>query len=321
MVGPWWAVVLLAVPGCPAPAVTGGYRADQLAPLASGASVRVAVVDSGVDAAHPLLAGRVGAGRDLLGGRERCAGHGTAVAVAVVSVAPGATIVAVRVADGDPGDAAGVARVAEGIRWAAGPGRAQVINVSLVVGVDDARVRAAVAQAVRRGVVVVAAAGNDPARSRVFPAAYPGVIGVGAVLSSGEVAPFSPVGPQVDVVAAGDGGTSVAAGFVSGTAALLRQRFPGLSPGELARRLVATSDRSGRVNPYRALTQADLPPAVAASTRVAVEAGPGAAAGAGARGRALRFAGVVVGVVVVGAVLAVVFSRGRRRGWRAATDV
>lgn len=298
---------LVVAGSCVVPVVVNPYPVGRWAPLASGAGVRVAVVDSGVDAALPQLKGRVVAGRDLLGGSGGCAGHGSAVAASIVAVAPGVTIVPVRVSDGDPSGAAGVGRVAAGIRWAST--HAQVINISLVIGVDDPAVRAAVAQAVGRGVVVVAAAGNDPARPGLYPAAYPGVVGVGAILSSGAPASFSPTGPDVDLVAAGDAGTSFAAGFVSGTAALLRERFPGLPAARITDRLVATSDRTRRVNPYRALTAAfsrSAPLATVSETPAYdVSRAPSPR-------RALGIA--VAGVS--GLLLATVWSRGRRRGWR-----
>ncbi len=315
-----WVLVLLgpvAVPSsvdCVAAPVVVPYPVRTLAPLATGAGVRVAVVDSGVDGSLPQLA----ASRELLAGRPGCGGHGTAVAASIAGIAPGVRIVAVRVSDGDPGDVAGIGRVAEGIRWAAGPGRAQVINVSLVIGVDDGRVRAAVAQAVRRGVVVVAAAGNDPARVVGYPAVYPGVIGVGAVLSSGAPASFSAVGPGVDLVAVGDGGTSFSAAFVSGTAALLRERFPEASAAQIAGRLSVTADVGRRLNPYRALTEVDAgsrPPVAAAAT-------PSSSSlrydgdGGRARGRASWFAGVALGLLVVSASAVAALGRGRRRRWR-----
>jgi membrane-anchored mycosin MYCP len=308
----WWLGVLAS---CVAPVVVNPYPVEPLAALATGAGVRVAVVDSGVDAALPQLKGRVAAGRDLLAGRAPCAGHGTAVAAAIVAVAPGVTIVPVRVSDGDPGDADGIGRLAQGIRWAAG--RAAVINISLVIGVDDPRVRAAVTVAQRRGAVVVAAVGNDSSRPVMYPAAYPSVIGVGAILSSGEPASFSPAGPHTDLVAAGDAGTSFSAAFVSGTVALLRERFPALPAAAVADRLVATSDRARRLNPYRALAEGDSrsagPHAVPAGSSRPAAYGMDDAPGPG---RALRFAGWVLGLGAVGAVSWVSVVRGRRRGWR-----
>jgi type VII secretion-associated serine protease mycosin len=257
------------------------YAPSLLAPLATGSGVRVAVIDSGVDADAPALRGRVAAGADFLhhdpDGRQDCNGHGTEVASLIAGrpvgdsgfqgLAPGATIVPVRVSEeeddqdgGTSGDHASFGDFADAIDWAVDVGRADVINLSLVTTVGDTPVRAAVARAVDKGVVVVAAAGNhgkptdtDPTP---FPAAYPGVIGVGALNSSGVRADYSQHGDYVDVVAAGDGvtvalpgggldivgGTSFAAPFVAATAALIRQRFPDASPAEVARRIEATTD-------------------------------------------------------------------------------
>jgi type VII secretion-associated serine protease mycosin len=352
------------------PEETRLYDPRRLAPLATGAGVRVAVIDSGVDASHPQLRGHVAPGRDMLHGdptgRQDCVGHGTAVASIIAAqpvtgvgfrgLAPGVTIVPVRVseqeeidgqAQGDPGTPG---KFADAIAWAADPngGRAQVINLSLVMTVDDARVRRAVADAIGRGVVVVAAAGNhaqegDPTP---YPAAYPDVIGVGAVSADGQRAGFSQHGDYVDIMAVGDRvtvaarraghtagqGTSYAAPFVAATAALIEQRFPGLSPAQVARRLLATADPApggarsdeygyGLLNPYRALTEtlgpdrpAAPPPAVVHTEDPAVVALHERRAHS--QQVAMVAAGVGVVLVAVVALLAVVVRRGRRRGWR-----
>ncbi|KUL28812.1 hypothetical protein ADL15_30380 [Actinoplanes awajinensis subsp. mycoplanecinus] len=88
--------------GCAVVVPVNPYPVERWTAPVTGAGV----VDSGVDAALPQLTGRIAAGRDLLAGGPRCAGHGTAAS----AVAPGAPIVPVRVSDGDPGDAAGVGR-------------------------------------------------------------------------------------------------------------------------------------------------------------------------------------------------------------------
>src|SRR3954462_5881517 len=167
------------------------YDVDHLAPLATGAGIRVAVIDSGVDAQHPQLKSQdaVAAGRDFLrgagDGRQDCNGHGTMVASIIAArkvpgtpfqgLAPEATIVPVRVSEQSEsaegtqvGDAASVRRFADAIAWAADPqgGDADVINLSLTTTTNDPGVREAVAAAVRRGIVVVAATGNDGAEQR-----------------------------------------------------------------------------------------------------------------------------------------------------------
>ncbi|MBG0565888.1 type VII secretion-associated serine protease mycosin [Actinoplanes aureus] len=373
-----WPVPAAAAPACVPPSgrVAAGvpfevaaYAPGRLSGLATGAGVRVAVLDSGVDPRHPHLRGRVAAGRDLLrggvDGRRDCVGHGTGVASVIAGrpvagsgfrgLAPDVTIVPVRVSEqSDAGGAVvgsrgSAAQFAEAIEWAAG--RAQVINISLVMTEDDVRVRRAVAAAVGAGVVVVAAAGNagrvGDGNPVPFPAAYPGVIGVGAVTAEGRRADYSQWGPWVDLVAFGDGvtvaapggghraarGTSFAAPYVAATAALLRQRFPRADPAEIGRRLVASADPSpagsrsdeygfGLLNPYRALTGA-LPAAAtgspAAATPAPVRDAVALAQRRGqARVRAFWFAGAVFGVLGCAGVVAAVAGRGRRRGWRPA---
>ncbi|PZM88967.1 MAG: hypothetical protein DIU79_16080 [Actinobacteria bacterium] len=254
-----------AAPTCssrPAPArpITGmpwaqtRYVPDRLSPLATGAGVVVAVIDSGVDDTHPQLAGRVLRGADFLDsggdGTLDCVGHGTAVASIIAAgpqsgvgfrgLAPGAKILPVRISeqqiiDGkESGRTVDAPRFASAIRWAVDRG-AHVINLSVVLYEDNPAVRAAIEYAVAKDVVVVAAAGNlhsngDP---RPYPASYDGVIGVGAVGPDGLRMDFSQVGSYVDIVAPGGGiiaaapgsghvaedGTSYAAPFVAATAA------------------------------------------------------------------------------------------------------
>ncbi|HWS31755.1 MAG TPA: S8 family serine peptidase, partial [Actinoplanes sp.] len=208
------------------PAELKAYAPSRLADLATGAGVRVAVIDSGV-AQHPQLTGHVLAGRDFLHGaanaRSDCPGHGTAVAgiiagspvadSGVQGLAPGATVVPARVSEDSDLDDAGrgsssAASFAQAIRWSVNTAKAKVINISLVMPAEDPGVRAAVAEAVAADVVVVAAAGNGGADGgKAYPAAYPGVIGVGAVAVDGSLTSFSQPGEHVDIVAYGDGVT------------------------------------------------------------------------------------------------------------------
>ena len=386
---------LLALPAQPAfarhacesvatagPVIKGTPDEDQLfapaalAPLATGAGVRVAVIDSGVDAENPQLRGQVAAGLDFLHGdpdaRQDCIGHGTAVASIIAAkpasdtgfrgLAPGATIVPVRVSeetddiDGTTtGSHASFEDFARAVDWSVGQGRAQVINMSLVTTVDSPPVRAAIARAIAAGVVVVAAAGNhgDPqgANPIPYPAAYDGVIGVGAITADGVRASFSQHGPYVDLVAPGqqvtvarlvagqrlDQGTSFAAPFVAATAALILQRFPRATPAEVARRLEATADPSpagersddygyGVLNPYRALTETLGPDSPAAPAPQMMHADDPAAAALvarrdHARSMALLIAAIGAGAVLLIAAAAIIVRRGRRRGWAPAGPV
>jgi len=277
--------------------------------IATGKGVKVAVVDSGVDVHNQHLTTAVAPGRSLLGddGRVDTFGHGTAVAGVIaarripqsvlVGQAPDATLLPFRVYDSAvdaisgestaqrPLDPAGVA---QGIRWAA-DGGARVINVSLssgpaATGLDVER--AAVRYAQRKGALIVAATGDSqngqPVTMKRYPASFPGVLGVAAANTTGNVDDYSIHGSDVDVVAPGQkvivpfydngdclGGetpqTSYAAGFVSGLAAQLVQRFPKDSPDLIAWRIASTAKRArlsqrddasgwGLIQPYAALT-------------------------------------------------------------------
>lgn len=335
------------------------YDQRKLSPLADGHGVTVAVIDSGVDATHPQLQGAVRSGPDQLdggGSLSDCVGHGTGVAGIIAArpiagstlqgIAPGATILSLRVSelveleDGSTAGRRGTPHgVAAAIRAAVELG-AGVINLSLVSYQDSAEVREAVRSAVARDVVLVAAAGNRFAEGNrtPFPAAYDGVLGVGAIGPDGQRLASSQTGPFVDLVAPGGQvvttatprglttveGTSFAAPYVAAAAALLRQYQPGMTATEIAARLMATADGgvagpgfgAGVLNPYRALTEGTgaLPgPARPPLAPVAVD--PRAAQRGSAAGRTLLLAGSGVGLAAVLMLVAVVVPRGRRRGW------
>jgi type VII secretion-associated serine protease mycosin len=249
---------------------------DRVWPLATGAGVKVAVLDSGVDANYPQLTGRVLPGQDFLyakGGRgdKDCVGHGTAVASLIAAkrsadtgfrgLAPDAIILPGVVSEQESADQQGQSAVtpaefANAIRWAVGQG-AKVINLSLTFKVDYPEVREAVRAAVASDVVVVAAAGNAgrDGNPTPYPAAYDNVIGVGAVDQTGTVLPESGTGTFVDLVAPGDAivaatpghghqawrGTSFATPLVAATVALVRQYWPTLTAKQVTERLLATA--------------------------------------------------------------------------------
>ncbi|MCG5219876.1 S8 family serine peptidase [Streptosporangium soli] len=238
-----------------------------------GEGVLVAVLDTGVDPDHPDLAGAVRQGPDFTGA-ERSRhwghhgtsmasliagrGHGEGHASGVLGVAPAAEILSVRVTleNDDPrrGTAGshGTNALARGIRYAAEQG-ADVISMSLGGGSGtwegSAAEEEAVQYAVERGAVLVASCGNDGAGAnrKNFPAAYPGVIAVGAVDERSRVARFSNRQDYVSVVAPGtrivsaDGsgsyvvgdGTSSAAAMVAGIVALIRAEYPELTPRQV----------------------------------------------------------------------------------------
>ena len=335
--------------------------------LTQGAGVTVAVVDSGVDA-NPQFGDRVTVGPDLAGATAGdvppgadCVGHGTSVAsiiaaapqasVTFAGVAPQASILSIKITNSDnfPGQV-----TAQAIRDAVNLG-ANVINLSLATNVSTPALLAAAQFAQARNVVVVAAAGNDNPDGMVgpfYPAAYPGVLSVGAIGPDGSLASFSdtrtPVSvtaPGVDVTSAypgtfpqaynpGDNGTSFATAFVSGVAALVRAAYPGLGEAQVVTRITATADGPagpgtgrGMVNPVQAVT-AVLPAAALATGTGALAA----AAAAGPEGRvpitrasapdqatrtvAVSVAAGAAGLAVLVVAAALVLPAGRRRHWR-----
>jgi type VII secretion-associated serine protease mycosin len=345
------------------------YLPDRLTSLATGAGVTVAVIDSGVDDQHPQLRGRVDKGTDLLDpggdGTDDCVYHGTAVASIIAAtprqgvrfrgLAPQARILPVRVSEQqdlngkETGSTVTAEEFAQAIRWAVDHD-ADVLNLSVVLYEDNAAVRGAIRYAIEQNVVVVAAAGNryEDGNPRPYPAAYDGVLGVGAIGENGARASFSQVGPYVDLVAPGVGvlaatagpghsrndGTSYAAPFVAATAALIRQYQPGLTGPEVVRRIVASTDPapdggrsdaygSGVLNPYRAVTETR--PAGVSKPAAALpmdRADPVAVARqerrAQATERSLWAAGVAGGLTALALLLAVVLPRGARRRWQPA---
>jgi serine protease len=200
-------------------------------------------------------------------------GHGTHVAgiiaaganngLGVAGVAPDARLMPVKVLSAD--GTGPTSTLAEGIRYAADHG-AQVINVSLGTSQSSDALKEAVQYALGKGAVIVAAAGNDGNTTPMYPAAYPGVISVGATRFDGQRAYYSSYGPTLTVVAPGgdpnvdqngdgfpDGileqtfsrdrptqfgfyfkaGTSQAAPHVSGVAALVLSVHPDLTPDQV----------------------------------------------------------------------------------------
>jgi subtilisin family serine protease len=155
------------------------------------------------------------------------------------------------------------AGISSGIISAADHG-AEVINLSLSGTAYSKTMCDAVSYAISRGAVVVAAAGNDSTSIQEYPAACPGAIGVGATDSNDALAPFSDYGyPAVFVTAPGVSilstypgggyqslsGTSMAAPYVSGLAALLMGESPGRSVADVKRILASTADKTG-ASPY-----------------------------------------------------------------------
>lgn len=240
-----------------------------------GKGIIVSVIDSGVDASHPDLVGKVLRGVDLTSkapanasGQVDIDGHGTALAglivggnhrpgVGVLGVSPDATVLPIRMSTKGP-DYTGVS-LSEGVRWAVSHG-AQVLCMALVSASPDSALRDAIEEAIRADVVVVAAVGNAPEDSEAnYPAAFPGVIAAGGLDREERHAAISVKSPTVvlsapavDIISTitkgryGQGsGTSNATAIIAGAAALVRSKYPTMSATEVIHRLTATATDKG----------------------------------------------------------------------------
>ncbi|SDR47471.1 Serine protease, subtilisin family [Rhizobiales bacterium GAS113] len=231
--------------------------------LATGKGVRIAIIDSGVDAESAEINGRIVASFDAIGGAFAAHSHGTAIAGAIlahsklVGIAPDAQVIAIRAFTGE-GKLAGAEgtsfHILEGLDFAAAQ-NARIVNMSFA-GPHDALLARALEALRAKGVAEIAAAGNGGAGSApLYPGAEPGVIAVTATDAHGQIFDMANRGtyiaiaaPGVDILvpAPGDAvqiatGTSIAAAHVSGIAALALERYGTLSPDALVGALDAGS--------------------------------------------------------------------------------
>jgi len=259
----------------PAQQGTVPINAEQYAPqklelpeahrLATGNRVPIAVIDSEVDASHPDLAGAITANFEASADAERPHPHGTGMAGAIAArrsmlgAAPGSGLLTVRAFSTRANTVEGTTfNILKGLDWAAEHG-ARVVNRSFA-GPSDPGLRDALQKAYRKGVVLIAAAGNaGPNSPPQYPAADPNVIAVTATDANDRLFRGANRGnyiavaaPGVDILApAPDGtyqlttGTSVAAAEVSGIAALLIERNPSLTPSAVRKILMDTAKDLG----------------------------------------------------------------------------
>jgi thermitase len=263
-------------------------RAAEAWKITKGKSdVRIAVVDTGVDLGHPDLKGQIVASTNVIGWRGKLGlasakdgnGHGTHCAGVVAAqangqgvsgIAPGCKLLIAK-ALGDDG-AGATSDIVRGIRWALAQ-KADVISLS-VGGEDDAEaLRDAVDDALKAGVVVVAAMGNEGKTLKNYPAAYPGVIAVGATNSQDKVSAFSTRGSWISVCAPGANiqsttptykvtmshkdmggltatygqlsGTSMATPLVAGLAGLIKSQNPGWTPAQVKKAIERSAVKLG----------------------------------------------------------------------------
>ncbi|MFF2351600.1 type VII secretion-associated serine protease mycosin [Kitasatospora sp. NPDC058115] len=285
------------------------YRADSAVwPVSRGEGVTVAVIDSGVLKDHQDLTGQVLAGTDLTGqntdGTVDTSGHGTGMAsliaghghgagAGIMGLAPEARILPIRVTL-DADSLSDHSEIARAIRYAVDHG-AKVVNMSIggPSGVNPDE-RAAVKYALDKDVVLVASTGNDGDKGGAveYPAAFPGVVAVGAVDRNGLLWNRSSSGPETTLVAPGAdvpragakstsahgvaNGTSDATAYVSATAALIRAKYPDLSAGQVITRMIksATPPADGSAVPNNRYGYGVLSPAKALEANPAVDGGP-----------------------------------------------
>lgn len=233
-----------------------------------GRGVTIAVLDSGVAADVTFPQGKlryfdVGAGTFPLAED----GHGTGVAALVAGnspdafgVAPGADILSIRVTGAD--GLSDSYTLSQAIVAAADAG-ARIINISLGSYSTSMAMSSAVEYAQSLGAMIVASAGNDQATQLTWPAAYPGVISVGAVDATGRQVIFSNSGDGLSITAPGYGvetawtagqrveadGTSFSAPIVSGSLAALMTLYPGITATRAWEILQQTTSDGGPAGP------------------------------------------------------------------------
>lgn len=240
------------------------------APLATGAGVVVAVLDTGATFTHPDLKDHYLPGYNALapgslpwdvadGTVNDEVGHGTMVAGLIARIAPGASIMPVRVLNGD-----GIGTMfdlVKGIHYANTHG-ARVLNMSFGCSVQAGALNDALDEAEQMGVLVIAAAGNNNANQALPPASGHSTLVVGAVEVDNTKSPYSNYGSFVRVVAPGsnirstfaDGGyatwsgTSFSTPFVSAEAALMFSVAPTLTASQAKDCIRSTAVSVDKVN-------------------------------------------------------------------------
>ncbi|MET0133896.1 MAG: S8 family serine peptidase [Kibdelosporangium sp.] len=325
---------------------------DRVWPLTRGTGI-VGVVDTGVSAEAPALAGAVLPGTNLVGGRGDgdCFGRGTFIAGLIAArpaggpftgVAPGVRVFPVRVSDDPPriqDHAALATAIGNGIRASVDAG-ARVVAVGLVATLGVPQLEQALAYAAQRDVVVVASVSAPRSGQLTFPARYPGVLAVAPIGPTGppqqllhgaqpilaapgqELVSIGPRGPGHR----GASGGELAVGYVAGVVALVRSYHPALKASQVIERLTATADPPGGAVPDEAVGFGVVNPFAAVTTLM--DTGPPprpvtehlavphvAVPDEGPARRALWFAGAIaaVALLAVGPAVAVAQRRSRRR--------
>lgn len=265
-----------------------------------GGGITVAVIDTGISKVPDLKATNFVEGYDFVNDRVDASddqGHGTHVAgtiaqstnngYGVAGIAYEAKLMPIKVLAASGGGT--IADIAEGIKFAADRG-ANIINMSLGGGGESNLMKEAIDYAHKKGVVIIAAAGNSNQNASAYPARYPHVISVAATGAAGEKAPYSNFGAGVDIAAPGGSntgkilqntidprtgesaflefqGTSMAAPHVAGVAALIEAS--GVSEPDRVRQILLQSARQVKEDPLNHYGAGHLD--AAASVKLAVK--------------------------------------------------
>jgi thermitase len=259
-------------------------QAQKLAPNL-GAGVIVAVIDSGIDLTHSVFKGRLAPSanwkdfvdndatpQDVVGTKssDYGYGHGTSVAGIVLQIAPKATILPIRVLK--PDGSGDLAAVTSGLDWAVAKG-AKIINLSLGSTSSSSAINTVIANATKKGVMVITSAGNYGAEKMTHPASRTHgkgdnhtsnlLMSVSSVNNSDIVSSFSNYGAPLELLAPGEAifgpapgnklgawyGTSMAAPMVTGGLTLaLGQPSVGKTPAALQVAIGTTADSIDALN-------------------------------------------------------------------------
>ncbi|MFD4770049.1 S8 family serine peptidase [Streptomyces niveus] len=250
-------------------------RAEEIWESTTGEGIKIALIDSGVNASIPSLKGQVLKGLDATetdGTTDDIDGHGTTMAELIVGtgaggglkgLAPGAKVIPMRMADEDfeKKHKSNSFDGSDAIR-AAADSDAKIINMSIGGELVSYQEKEAVKYAHGKGKLLFAAVGNTghKANKPGYPANYPEVVGVGATDREGQVAKYSNHGDFVDIAAPandiprwcdetftkycdGDGGTSAATALASATAALIWSANPDWTANQVLRVMFESAGR------------------------------------------------------------------------------
>ncbi|MER7175237.1 S8 family serine peptidase [Streptomyces mesophilus] len=280
------AAAALVVGGVSAPAAAADVQsrqwyldamhAEEIWKTSTGEGIKVAVIDTGVNPSTPSLKGQVLQGFDATDVKGEATddyrGHGTTMAELIAGtgaggglrgLAPGAKIIPMRVGDQDElgGERVNDLDEVTAIR-AAADSDAQIISMSFANDYLHPKEREAVKYAQSKGKLFFAGVGNNAKKGNKeqYPAAYPEVVGVGAVDRNGKVADYSQHGDNVDLAAPGSDipgwcdakfktycdadGTSNATALASASAALIWSEHPDWTANQVLRVMIESAARA-----------------------------------------------------------------------------